>query len=173
MRIMPRLGGRLPGTVVAMLRIPPGEKILAWGAAKAGDVTQTLVAAATDRALYLQSTGERLPWDSIVKASWDEPVLELVVSDPDSSTQRVVVVELEDSRDLPAAVHDRVTASVVVSERVDLGNGAAAQMVARRASDDAAIRWTVVFDRGLDPSDPALRTAADEALARLRSTLGI
>jgi hypothetical protein len=46
-------------------------------------------------------------------------------------------------------------------------------MVARRAGDDAPVRWTVVFDSGLDPTDPALREAADEALARLRSALGI
>lgn len=173
MRIMPRLGGRLPGTVVAMLRIEPGEKIVAWGAAAPGDVTQTVVAAATDRALYLQSTGERLPWDTIAKASWEEPVLELVVSDDASQPPRLVVVELDDARDLPAAIHDRVTASVVVSERVDLGGGAGALMVARRASDTDAIRWTVVFDRGLDPADPALRASADEALARLRDALGI
>jgi hypothetical protein len=173
MRIMPKLGGRLPGTVVAMLGIGPGEKIVAWGSASPGDATQTVVAAATDRALYLQATGDRLPWDTIVKASWDEPVLELVVSDAAGGAPRAVVVELDDARDLPAAIHDRVTASVVVSERVDLGNGAGALMVARRSSDGDSIRWTVVFDSGLDPSDPALRAAADEALARLRDALGI
>lgn len=173
MRIMPKVGGRLPGTVVAMLGIGRGEKIVAWGAASSGDVTQTLVAAATDRALYLQSTGERLPWDTIAKASWEEPILELVVSDAASQPPRLIVVELDDARDLPAAIHDRVTGSVVVSERVDLGNGAGALMVARRASDNDGIRWTVVFDSGLDPSDPALRAAADEALARLRDALGI
>ncbi len=69
-------------------------------------------------------------------------------------------------------MHDRVTASVLISERVDLGNGAGALMVARR-SDDDEVRWTIVFDSGLDASDPALREAADAALARLREALGI
>lgn len=173
MRIMPKLGGRLPGSVLAMLRIGPGEKVVAWGASSAGDPTQSTVAAATDKALYLQSTGERLPWDTIIKATWEQPVMELTIADAAGGPPRVLEVELEESRDLPAAVHDRVRASVVFSDRVDLGDGAGALMVARRGSDDDVIRWSVVFDAGLDPSDPALRQAADAGLARLRDSLGI
>jgi hypothetical protein len=171
MRIMPKLGGRLPGTVVAMLGIPPGERIVAWGASGGSDPTQSLVAVATDRALYLQAEGERVPWEHITKAMWDEPVLELSVTDG-SAPARFVRIRLEDARDLPAAVHDRVTASVIVSERLVLGDGAKATAVARRGADDD-ISWTVVFDAGLDPTDPALRSAADAELARLRDSLGI
>ena len=47
-----------------------------------------------------------------------------------------------------------------------------ARAVARRGPDDA-IRWTVVFDSGLDPSDPALRRLADDALAHLRAVMGV
>jgi hypothetical protein len=173
MRIMPRLGGRLPGTVVGMLGIRPGEKVVAWGAGPGADVTQALFAAATDRALYLQATGERLPWDHISKATWDEPMLDLVVIDEEGRPSRLVRVRIDESHDLPAAVHDRVTASVLISERVDLGNGAKALLAARRGSDDGEVRWTVVFDHGLDPSDPQLRAAADAALAQLRDSLGI
>ena len=173
MRIIPKFNGRLPGTAVAMLGIQPGEKVVAWGAGPGADVTQSHFAAATDRALYLQATGERLPWEQISKATWDEPMLELVVDDEDGRPARLVRVRVDDSRDLPAAVHDRVTASVVVSERVDLGNGAGALMVARRASDSDDVKWTVVFDAGLDASDPDLRASANAALARLRESLGI
>ena len=35
------------------------------------------------------------------------------------------------------------------------------------------LRWSVVFDAGLDPSDPALRDQADDALADLRTSLGV
>lgn len=170
MRIMPRLGNRLPGSVVAMLGIGPGEKVVAWGTTS--DATQSTVVAATDRALYVQAVGERLPWDTIAKATWSDPDLDLVITSPDGRP-RSMRVRIDDSRDLPAAVHDRVTASVVVSERVDLGNGAKALLVARRSGDSGEIGWSVVFDAGLDPSDPALRAAADDALARLRDSLGI
>jgi hypothetical protein len=172
MRIMPKLTGRLPGAVIAMLGILPGERVVAWGSGPGADPTQTLFVAATDKALYLQATGDRLPWDRISKATWDEPQLEVVVDGGPGQPPRLVRVRVEDSRDLPAAVHDRVTASVLVSERVDLGNGAGALMVARRGDTDE-VRWTVLFDSGLDASDPALREAADAALARLRESLGI
>ncbi len=154
-----------------MLGIGPGERVVAWGSSPGADATQTLFAAATDKALYLQATGDRLPWDRISKATWNDPLLELVVS-MDSGQPRLLRLTVEDARDLPAAVHDRVTASVLISERVDLGNGAGALIVARR-SDDDDVRWTVLFDSGLDTTDPVLRAAADAALARLRDALGI
>ena len=43
MRIMPRFGGRLPGSVLAMLRLEPGEKVVAWGTEEPGDATQSAV----------------------------------------------------------------------------------------------------------------------------------
>ena len=173
MRILPKFTGRLPGTVIGMLGIRPGEMVVAWGAGPGADVTQAHFTAATDRALYVQSIGERIPWDRISKATWDDPVLDLVVLDDGGRPARLVRVRVDDSHDLPAAVHDRVTASVVVSERVELRPGAGALLVARRGSDDDVIRWSVVFDGGLDPSDPQLRAAADEALGGLRDALGI
>jgi hypothetical protein len=173
MRIMPRLTSRLPGSVAALLHIGPGEKVIAWGSTPGVDATQTLFTVATDRALYVQALEERIPWDRIAKATWDDPHLDLVVVDDEDRPRPSVAVRVEDARDLPAAVHDRVTASVVVSERMDLGGGAKALMVARRGSDGDDVRWSVVFDSGVDATDPAVRAAADDALARLRESLGI
>lgn len=167
---LPGMGNRLPGAVVSMLGIPREERVVAWGSNS--DATQTAYVAATDRALYLSARGERIPWDRISKAAWDEPVMELAVVGESGGVELIRVL-MDDSRDVPAAVHDRVTASVVVSEWVDLAGGKGARLVARRASDGDDVRWTVVFDSGLDPSDPGLRAAADEALARLRDSLGI
>ncbi len=173
MRVMRGFVSRIPGTVRSALGIRAGERVLAWGSGPGARPTEAAFAAATDRALYAQAVGERLPWDRIGKATWDEPFLELTVLDDADRPVRQVRLKLDDARDLPPAVHDRVTASVVVSERVDLGGGATALMVARRASDDDGIRWSVVFDTGLDPEDPALRQAASDALGRLRNALGV
>lgn len=173
MRIMPRLTGRLPAAAAGALGIRPGERVVAWGAGPGADVTQAQFTAATDRALYVQATGDRIPWDRVSKAIWDEPLLDLVLLDDDDRPSRLVRVRIDDAKDLPAAVHDRVTASVVISERVQVRHGASALFVARRGSDDDEIRWSVVFDGGLDTTDPELRTAADEALLRLRESLGI
>lgn len=173
MRGLPTFGARLPPEVPTRLGVLPGEKVVAWGSAQGeGDAEATYVLA-TDRALYVEVEALRVPWSSVRKATWDEPVLDVVIVGEGGGGSRQLRLRVDESRDLPAAVHDRVTASVVISERVDLGNGAKALFVARRGSDDGEIRWSVVFDAGLDPRNPRLREAADAALAQLRGSLGI
>lgn len=160
---------RLPAGIRERLEVPKGERVIAWGVDPAND-RYTL---ATDKALYPESIRERLRWDSISKATWDEPLLHVTVHDSTGATKGIVKLRVEDSGDLPAAVFALVTESVVVSEHVDLGDGAGARMVARRDGDQGTIWWSVVFDSGLNPSDPALRARADEELASLRDFLGI
>lgn len=173
MRGLPSFGPRLPSDVAERLGVRRGEKVVAWGCGPGADVTQATYVLATDRALYVEVGHERFPWSSISKASWDEPMFDVVVLDDAGRPSRLLHLRVDDARDLPPAVHDRVTASVVVTERVDLGDGAKALLVARRGSDDGEIRWSVVFDAGLDSRDPALRASADAALAQLRGSLGI
>lgn len=170
---LPGLPPRLPRWVPDRLGIPAGERVISWGCGPGADVTEVTYVVATTRALYVQSTSERLPWHRISKATWDDPVLDLVVLDEGGHPAGLRRLRVDDAKDLPAAVRDRVTDSVVVSERVDLGGSRAAVMAARRDSDTGDIRWSVVFDAGLDARDPELREAADEALGRLRGSLGI
>lgn len=169
MALIGRRRGRVPHEVLTQLSVDGGERVIAWGTDPGPDGTPRYLVA-TDRALYLQASDERIEWDRITKATWEQPVFDLVIADVPPRRLRVSVA---DSGDLPAAVHDRVTASVVVSERIDLGDGRGAKAVARRASDVDPIRWSVVFDPGLDPTDPELRAAADRALTDLRQVLGI
>ena len=160
---------RLPAGIRERLGIPKSERVIAWGVDPAADV-YTL---ATDKALYPESIGERLRWDSITKATWDEPILSVTVHDATGATKGTLRLRVEESGDLPAAVFALVTESVVISEHVELGEGAGARMVARRDGDEGTIWWSVVFDSGLNPLDPALRARADEELAALRDSLGI
>ncbi|MGI9136880.1 MAG: hypothetical protein ACR2JS_07460 [Candidatus Nanopelagicales bacterium] len=160
---------RLPSGIRERLEIPKGERVIAWGCDPVND-RYTL---ATDKALYPEQIRERLRWDSISKATWEEPILNVTVHDTSGATKGTLKLRVEESGDLPAAVFALVTESVVVSEHVDLGNGAGARMVARRDGDEGTIWWSVVFDSGLDSADPALRARADEELASLRDSLGI
>jgi hypothetical protein len=80
---------------------------------------------------------------------------------------------LPEAGDLPAIVRTYVTDSVVVSEQVEVAPGAGARLVARRAGLGGEVRWSVIFDEGLDSRDPALQAAAMERLALLRDSLGI
>jgi hypothetical protein len=144
------------------LGISARERIVGWGTSRG-----TGVVVATDRALY--GAGDRLPWHRIAKAQWREPVLEIIVGDQPPTVLRLA---MDDARDLPQAVHACVTESVIVSERLDLGDDRGALAAARR-TDTGDVAWLVVFDAGLDPTDPALRARADAALADLRSALGV
>lgn len=175
MRLRPQRGLRAPADLRDRLGIPPRERVLAWGsgpkAGEAGDAPDYV--AATEFALYVEGTGMAYPWDSIARASWSEPVMEVELLDASGGPGPTLRLRITASGDLPAAVHDRVTASVLVSERVEVTEGVRARMVARRAHDDAPVRWSVVFDAGVDASDPELQRLARAALDDLRSALGI
>lgn len=160
---------RLPAGVRERMGIPKSERVIAWGVDPAND----LYTLATDKALYPESILERLRWDSISKATWDEPLLNVTIHDETGAIKGTLRLRVEESGDLPAAVFALVTESVVYSEHVELGNGAGARLVARRDGDEGSIWWSVVFAAGLNAADPALRARADEQLAALRDSLGI
>lgn len=157
---------RVPADVRSQIR--PGERVLSWSAVEpAGH------AIATDSALYLPVPQPlRLSWDLISKATFSEAAVLVVEGRAEPSARdRAWRVVLVDPDALPTVVYERVTSSVVVSERVELRGELGARIVARRVGD--GLRWTVTFDAGLDPQDPSLRAEADLALAQLRSTLGV
>jgi hypothetical protein len=66
-----------------------------------------------------------------------------------------------------------VTSSIVVQHHAELVGERGARFVARRVPGSTDLRWSVVFDTGLDPADPELRRRADEILADLRASLGV
>ncbi len=166
------IGARTPAEVRAA--IAGGERILAWTPMRGAPPGAYL--AATDAALYVVGGPVhgvvRLPWDLVTKATWtDEAVLVVEGRPGRDESEEVWHLAPEDLQRLPTVVYERVTSNVVVSERVALEGELGVRIVARRSGDD--MRWTVTFDPGLDPQDPDLRRRAEEALADLRSTLGL
>ena len=166
-----RLG--TPRGLKSRLGVLPGERVVAWGSGLRTSGIEVAYVVATNRAVYLELAVERIPWDRISKAQWDEPMLELVVLDGAGRPNRLASVRLDPANGVPAAVHAQVMQSIIASERLDLGGGAGAVAVARRNLDTDSIWWSVVFDSGLDPGDPGIRSRADEALAALRDSLGV
>jgi hypothetical protein len=157
---------RIPADVREAAGVAAGERVIAWGTNEIPDTTHVI---ATSEALYLQ--GSAIPWRRIIRASWNEPFLELELQDERGQGQRLRV-PISTPRQLPAAVHAQVTANVIVSERFDLPSGSTCLAAARREGRDG-IGWTVVFDAGVDPDDPQNRAEADFALAQWRTALGI
>jgi len=145
----------------------PGERPLAWG----HDVDGAWVVA-SDAALYLPGAAghDRLAYDTVASATWRDPLLEVVVVGTRGSRR---VVDLAEPGLLPPTVRERVTATVVVSERVPLAGGGRALVSARRPPGGSRVRWNVVFDPGVDPADPLVRADADAAIAALRQATGL
>lgn len=154
-----------PGPVRELL--PSDERLLAWGSTLGGAFV-----VASNRALYLPDVGgaTRVPYETVQTASWDDPVLNVVLVGEDG---RHRLVRLEETGDLPAVVRERVTSTVLVTERVALSGAAGALVVARRPPESDDVLWQVVFDAGLDAGDPRLRADAADAVARVRASTGL
>lgn len=157
---------RVPDEVRA---VAGDDRVLAYAYDAHGSVV-----VATDVALHLPTSDgmSRLPWDLVVRAGWVTPVLQLAVQAVAGGPTRQVALELPAPGALPLVVREQVTSSIVAEDRVLLRPGAGARFVARR-TESGQVRWSVVFDRGLDPRDPDLRSRADAALAELRAQLGV
>lgn len=164
---------RLPAEVRAQIG---RAKVLGWGRWQ-GSRDELGYAVASMSGLHLfrsqDSPVTTITWDSIVRAQWNDPVLE-VVHQPEAGRPPVErSLTLPAPGQVPDAVRDRVTSNIFVSTHVKLDGDRGARLIARRRTDGPGMDWTVVFDSGLDSEDPRLRAAADRALAEVRAQFGV
>lgn len=148
-----------------------GEKVRAWATGPALRSGEPTVVVATGDALYAPGIIDRIPWESIVRASWEEPLLEVIAVV--AGATRPIRITLDAPGSVPQVVNERVTATIVMQRHIELVGKSGASLVARRVANSDEIRWEVVFDAGLDPNDPVLREEADQQLAWLRESVGI
>ncbi len=146
--------------------LEPGERRLAWALTPTG---QPVVA--TDVGLRLPD-GVRLDWPDVEKATWQRPVLAVVQVAEVSGTGTSWRLQLEQEGDLPDAVRSAVTASVAWSTHVRLQPTGGVRLVGRRRPGLEALDWQLVYDRGTDLGDPAVRGQAEGLLADARRTIG-
>ncbi|MEU9891225.1 hypothetical protein AB0M95_26170 [Sphaerisporangium sp. NPDC051017] len=146
----------------AGVTLEPGERALVHARTPDGGYV-----VATDRALRLPGESP-LPWYRIDRAQWDEEGLQVVATDGGEWR-----VSLPEPGRLPEAVRERVTSSILVNRHVRLGERGGVRLVARRVPGRDDALWELVFDPGLDASDPGLRAAAEQVLEDLRRNLGI
>ena len=157
--------GRRPRADVEVRR---GESVLAWA-----EATDGTVVAGTRDALYVGTT--RLPWERVEAADWDRDADRLRVSEVGTWGEERVehTFSFHEPGRLLELVRERVTASVVLQRHVRVTGRQGLRVIARRAPrGDQPLSWVYEFEEGVDPDDPAVREAAEEALARARDEVG-
>lgn len=151
------------------MAVAPGESVLAWARS-----TEGVVVAGTRDAVYVD--GDRIPWEQVEAADWDSETNRLrIVEVGGWGEQRAKHEhELADPGRLLELVRERVTASIVLQRHVPVSGGRGLRVIARRAPrGDQPISWFYEYDEGVDPDEPAVREAAEAALARAREEVGL
>jgi hypothetical protein len=62
---------------------------------------------------------------------------------------------------------------VVLERRVPVVGTQGLRVVGRRPPAGGEVRWAFLFDPGVDPDDPVVRLAADQALREAQDSLGL
>ena len=122
------------------------------------------------------STRLALRWEQVQRADWDL----------DAETLQVVRVEeyggpvtaysfvLTDPGAVLPLVRERVTASVLLQRRVELGRRRGLSVIGRRSpTGRGEVTWAYELDRGVDPDDPEVMAVAEAALRDAQESLGL
>lgn len=165
---------RIRRTPALDVPVTAGERVLAGTTAADGTVL-----AGTRDAFYVQPAGgewRRVPWEEVEAADWDRDTHTFRVSEVGTwgEVRREVVAELPEPGRLLELVRERVTASVLLQRHVAVDGRRGLRVIARRAPrGDRPVTWVYEYDEGVDPEDPAVRSAAREALAQAQQDVGL
>jgi hypothetical protein len=166
-----RRGEKLPKDTHQALGLAPGERVLAWGREQARG---SIVVATTQRLATVDATGERTlarPWHEVDGGTWSSELNQLTVTWVDGA--RPAQWALGDSTLLPETVRERVQASVVLVQRVDLGPRRSARAVIRQDLSGGDLVEQVILGKGVRADDPEMAQLTDAALAYLREQVGL
>jgi hypothetical protein len=117
-----------------------------------------------------------LPWERVHRAEWDTDNRTLRIDEvTDYGLQvRSRTFVLPGPAQLLPLLRERVTASIVVQRRFDVEGKRGFTVIGRRNPDrDDPVAWSYEFDRGVDPADPSVLAAAEEALAEVQASLAL
>lgn len=164
----------VPAAVLAALPLEKGERVLAG----TETVDGTWLLGTRDALLIVPAHGEvsRIPWQLVQRADWERDGDSFMVSEVGEfgRPRPEHAFAIDDPGLMLELVRERVTASVVLQRRVELGGRKGLFVVARRAPrGDGEITWAYEFDAGVDPADPAVAASAQLGLQAAMEELGL
>jgi len=151
--------------------VGPGEKVLASASSPSG------VVAGTRSALYLplDDGSRRIPWEQVESADWDLESETLRVAEVGTwgEPRPSYSLGLEEPGRLLQLVRERVTSTIVMQRHVAVRGKRGVRVIARRApTGERPLSWLFEYDEGVDPDDPFVAQAAQEALLEARDEVG-
>ena len=170
MAISLRRSERLPSQVRDGVGLGCGERVLRWGREAASGTTVV----ATNHGLYaVDAAGARTlarPWHDVDGGTWSAELSTLTVTWVDGSRPAQWVLGATSL--VPETLRERVQASVVLAQRIELGPRRTAKVALRQDLATGDLVEQVVLGRGVRADDPELAARTDAALAYLREQVG-
>ncbi|WP_377643230.1 hypothetical protein [Oryzobacter terrae] len=111
------------------------------------------------------------PWHLVDAGSWDGESDTLTVTWVDG--ERPTRLVLPEPGQLPETLRERVQASVVLAEAVDLGNRRTAKVVVRKDLATDRLLSQAVLPKGVRSADPGVSEQVRAGLARVREQVGL
>ena len=164
-------GERPPKAVAAAV---PG-RVLAAAASADG----TWLVGTRDALVVVRREGAEtlhLPWEQVQRADWDLETSRLRVEQVEEFGTPVVPMVFEVAAPGPflQLLRERVSASILVQRRVVLERRRGLTVIGRRPpSRPGEVTWAYQLDHGVDPSDAAVRAAAEAGLREAQESLGL
>ena len=163
----------LPGDVAATLELGRGERVLAHAVDDASGGTVV----ATTWALCVvtpdaTAVSLRRPWHVVDAGVWQHETFLLTVTFVDGT--RPVQWTLRDQQTLlPETLRERVQASVVLAQRLSVGERRMARVAIRKDFRTGELVSQTVLGRGVRASDVSVQEQVAQALAELEDQVGI
>jgi hypothetical protein len=112
------------------------------------------------------------PWHMVDTGSWVDESARLTVTWVDRAPASVWELG-EEPGTFPQVLRERVQATVVLADEVDLGSKRRARVVVRRDLATGALLSQTILGRGVRSTDPGVREQTASALDRLREQVGL
>jgi len=142
-------------------------RLLAWSTHSGG-----LLAITKNSLVDISDTEKSVtPWSDSLQAKWEPPNLTVIFQGHSESTPTSRSWILNEASQLPRAVRDRVTSTVVVDRVFELPNAGKVRFVARK--DQTSILWSSIPDHLAASQTEIGQLEIAKAVAELRSSFGI
>ena len=164
---------QVPAGVAATIPLADGEKLLAWATDERG---ATVVAGRHRLYVVTAAAGAHpvivldRPWHLVDAGTWSEEGELRIVWVDGEAPLRLVVPE---PGMLPETLRERVQASVVLAETLDLGGRRTAKVVVRRDLATRRLLSQAVLGKGVRATDPGVDEQVRAGLARVREQVGL